>query len=73
MPSTRLDELDEDATAVLRMGEIHEGTRGARLGLLVQHPHTCGAQASSSVLHIVDAEGHLLNPRTLALEESADR
>ena len=64
-----LDQLHEDAAAILRVGEVDARARCAGLGNVVEHAHPGCAQSLGGDLDVVHAVGDLLDARTAALEE----
>ena len=67
-----LHELDQHPAAVLGVAEVDQRAPSAHRGVLVQHADARLAQIGRGSLDVVDAEGHLLDPRAGAIEELGD-
>ena len=57
----RLDELDEDPSTILGVGEVHEGPGGPTPRRVVEHADTCSSELLGGGNDVIDPVGDLLN------------
>lgn len=68
-----LHQFDENAAGIFRMGEVDAGSACSWARCVVQQADAGLLEVSAHRMDIGHRVGHLLNPRSIAIEEATDR